>query len=499
MSPDECIKIISSLNNTTYGINNISTKLLKSIQDFIAVPLCELINSSFSTGVFPNILKRACVTPIFKNGDRNMINNFRPISVLPVMSKVVEKCMYERLNNYFTKLGIISSKQFGFMRGKSCFDAISNLLEYIYSALNDKKHVVSLFIDLKKAYDTVNHQLLINKLHSCGIRGVVLSWFESYLENRMQNVKIGESFSALKNISIGVPQGSILGGILFLIYINDLPQVSNKLFTTLFADDTCFSLSVPNYNKLIEDFNFELTKVYNWLLNNRLSLNILKTVAINFSNKNPVENLLPLTMNNSVIYFSDRVRYLGVIIDKNLSFKHHIDHICTKISKTLGIMYKMSNVSPKHILLKLYYALIYPYLLYCNVIWGGTSDQHLNKILLLQKRAVRIITNSSYLQHSDPIFSHLNILKIKDLYFYSCCLLAKKRQNEFTRVFEVVNTRNATDLNVRFQRLSVTQRSIYHNVPKYFNQLPNEFKQFSNLSEFKRVLRRHLTSRYHDL
>lgn len=184
--------------------------------------------------------------------------------------------MHNRVLAFFEKYSILSQNQFGFRKGKCCADAVSSLTEYLYESLNDMKFVVTIFVDLKKAYDTVNHVILLKKLELCGIRGDALKWFESYLSNRQQRVKIGTTFSDWNSVSNGVPQGSILGSLLFLIYLNDLSTIFSSLHVVIFSDDTCLSLSDNNHSKLISTFNSEFNKFYAWLVANRLSLNIQK-------------------------------------------------------------------------------------------------------------------------------------------------------------------------------------------------------------------------------
>ena len=198
------------------------------------------------------------------------------------MSKIFERCMNNRVVKFLDKYHIITDRQFGFRKGVSCSDAIADLLDHVYTAIDNRKFVASMFIDLKKAYDTVNHKILLDKMEVYGIRGPVLRWFESYLSGRSQRVLIGSSFSSIQQITIGIPQGSVLGGLLFSIYINDLPGISDVLHCVLFADDTCVTLAENDYNTLINKFNTELEKITSWLACNRLSLNVTKTVAINF-------------------------------------------------------------------------------------------------------------------------------------------------------------------------------------------------------------------------
>ena len=498
VSKNECENIIASLNNTNYGQNSIPTKILKKVKDIISYPLSKLINCSFQAGIFPNKLKIGKITPIFKNDNPQILSNYRPINVLPLYSKIFEKCMSNRLTKFLSKFSLLSPNQFGFQKGLSCFDAISSLVEYLYKQINENKHVLSVFIDLKKAYDTVNHKILLAKLKSYGVRGIALDWFTSYLENRFQCVRVGNSESEYEPSTIGVPQGSVLGGLLFLIYINDLPNVSDKLFTVLYADDTCMSLSNQNYDKLVEDFNFELNKINKWLIKNRLSLNTAKTVTINFSKRANFSPSISLKMNDVNLIHSNDVKYLGVLIDKNLNFKPHVEKVCAKVSRTLGVLYRISINTPELILVKLYYALVYPYLTYCNIIWGGASACHLNKIMLLQKRAVRIITSSNYLEHSTPLFFKLRILKIVDIYKYLCCMFAHKNLDKYDSVSNIYSTRNSNNLIIEYQRLNITQRSIKYIIPKFYNDIPTTIKSLTGIGPFKRGLQNFILETYVD-
>ena len=492
----ECERIISSLNNTSYGVNTMSCRILKKVKDILADPLCTLINLSFSTGVFPDSLKKARITPIHKSGDRKNICNYRPISVLPLLSKLFEKCMSLKLTTFFDKYSCITPNQFGFLKGKSCFDAVSSLTEYVYSALNSHEYVASVFIDLRKAYDTVNHEILLKKLSLSGVRGVQLKWFASYLENRSQCVAIGNHVSSYSNISIGVPQGSVLGSLLFLIYINDLPSVSDKLSVILYADDTVLSFSHPNFENMIQVLTCELEKVNNWLIMNKLSLNVSKTVAINFSKRKIPYNSSKISINNISLQFSDRIKYLGIIIDCGLTFRYHVDKVCSSVSKTIGVLYRLSANVPKPILFKLYYALIYPYLIYCNIIWGGCSEVHLNKILLFQKKAVRLISGADFYHHSNPLFIANEILKIQELYKYCCSIFVHKYRNRYMVEGRRYTTRNSNALTVQYQRLCVTQRSIFFILPKIYNELPLEITSESSLHGFKNKTKKFFMNSY---
>ena len=494
VTPLECEEIILKLKNTSYGQNKMSARILKFMSPLISSTLSELINESFNVGIFPDELKLATITPIFKKGDPTKVENYRPISILPLLSKIYEKAMANRMVKFISKYSLITPNQFGFQKNKSTLDAISTLTDHIYDKLNAKQHSVAIFLDLCKAYDTVDHSILLSKLFQYGFRGVTLNWFRSYLSNRRYCVKIGNCISDNKTINISIPQGSILGCTLFSLYISDISYVSNILKPLLFADDTALIHSDSSYNDLITVFNVELEKINLWLLRNRLTLNVEKTVAMVFSNRmHDVNYNSGLILSNKRVNFSRETKYLGVTIDDKLSFGAHINGVCSKVSKNIGVLYRMSFYVPRNVLINVYYSLIYPYLIYCNVVWGGGAAVHINKLLLLQKKCVRIVTSSGYLDHCDPLFYETGILKINLIYNYLSCILAYKRKSLFPEMDHPHNTRNRTAYLVpRFQRLNLSQKSLSYILPFKWNEIPLNVRMSPSLNKFKKCLKSYL-------
>jgi hypothetical protein len=495
----ECLEVISNLKLTSFGLNTLPAKLLLHVKDVLAVPLTQLINNSFQAGIFPSCLKCATVTPIFKTGDASNASNYRPISVLPLFSKIFERCMCTRLVDFAKKFTLISPKQYGFQKDKSTVDALVDLTEFIYAALNNKEHCLSVFVDLRKAFDTVNHTILLQKIHHYGVRGLPLKWFDDYLRERRQRVRVGKSLSDTKFVNIGVPQGSILGPILFLIFINDLPQMSSMFSTILFADDTTLSSTNVSYENLITRTNRELEKFKMWSVNNRLSVNIGKTFAILFTNR-----LGDINYDSKVYFDGGEVllkncgNFLGVCIDDGLKFHNHIFNVCSKLSKQIGILYRLRPYVPQDVMQKLYYSLVYPYLIYCNLVWGGTHGAHLSPLVVLQKKIVRIITGEGYLAHTDPLFFRTGILKLADIHTYILGLYAHKAISvgSFHLSEHQYFTRNRYDPVPPFQRLTLSQRAVSYAAPRTWNSLPQTIRDCASFGTFKINLKKHFIESY---
>ena len=279
------------------------------------------------------------------------------------------------------------------------------LVDKISRALEDGDYVLGLFLDFSKAFDTVNHSIMFKKLEYYGIRGIPLNLLKSYLSNRFQYVEYNGVHSKKAEIVCGVPQGSILGPLLFLLYINDLANASSKMFSILFADDSNLFLTGKNPNELIKTMNEEISHVVDWLHINKLSINLKKTHFMVFRKRREKVHITEqLNINNVKINQVDKTKFLGVVIDPHLNFYHHIQYLKGKISRGLGLLYRGRKFFNVKTMLTLYNVFIFPYFMFCNEVWGNTYQTYLDPLIKLQKRAIRVVTSADWLAHTDQIF-----------------------------------------------------------------------------------------------
>ena len=411
------------------GTDEISNVILKGIADDILEPLTYVINLSLKQGKIPKELKVAKIIPLFKKGDKHQTTNYRPISLLNVISKVLEKIVARQLTEYLETNNLLHNKQFGFRKMHNTTQPVLHMVKKVQENKQNKKHSIAIFCDLKKAFDTVDHNILLTKLEHYGVKDNEKNWFKDYLSNRKQIVQINDVTSNCLDISCGVPQGSCLSALLFLVYINDLASSTN-LGTYLFADDTTLLGEGSDLKILEDEINNELIKISDWLKNNKLTFHPDKTSYIHFFKKyDEITNIQIEGKHLQQIgkeFEEMSAKFVGLHIDEQLKWLVHAREVKKKINSNTMAIIRVKEFLPKHVKLMLYNALIKPHLEYGSLIWHNSNQTELKNITTIQKRAIRAVTNTKYNAHTDPLFKELNVLKATDIYKLEALKFVKK-------------------------------------------------------------------------
>lgn len=454
---DEVEKLILSLKNScTVGWDGISSRILKQYKNTLVPPITHICKLSLSKGIFPDAFKRAIIKPIFKAGSRNLVSNYRPISILPSLSKILERIMNVRLIKYLEGNNLLSPRQYGFRATKSTADAIHDLTDFIVTNLDGSKKCLSVFLDLAKAFDTVPIPLLLKKLERMGIRGLQLSLFQSYLSCRSQCVQIDNHRSADLPIHYGIPQGSILGPSLFLIFINDLCnlQLTNGKIVS-FADDTALVFEADSLQDVFKFAQDGLNLVLDWLAHNHLTINAEKTKYMLFSIRNTLQHNFNLTAHSCQSYLLTgcscpslenvpTIKYLGLNLDQNLNFKSHINLLSSRIRKLIFIFKTLRNIADYRVLKMVYYALCQSILTYCITTWGGVHKTSLKKLEVSQRALLKVATFRSFDFPTFDLYRNCKVLTVRQLFVLNTIL--KKHTQLTYSTTHVQNNKRRRDL-----------------------------------------------------
>ena len=457
----------------TEDLWGISVKVLGSIIDNIAPLLVNIFNLCVDSGTFPDLMKHSKVIPIFKSGCKDNPSNYRPISVLPALSKIFEKIMLDQMMSHFSLNKILHERQFGFTKGMSTTDASVKLVTHILEAWDSSRDAVGIFCDLSKAFDCVDHNTLICKLKHYGIRGRALDLVLSYLTSRLQKVYINGSTSTGTMVKMGVPQGSILGPFLFLAYINDLPYMMTELSDIiLFADDTSLIFKINRKDAELVDVNDSLATLSNWFAANNLLLNATKTKCLKFSLPNIPHVNSKIILEGGNLDFVDKTVFLGITIDSKLQWGAHITALSNRLSSAAYAVRRIRQLTDVATARLVYFAYFHSIMSYGILLWGAAAD--VDSIFILQKRAIRAIYDMGPRESLRDIFKDINILTMPSLYIFENIMYARKNLHKFDVLSDIhnINTRNKHKLVVPKFRLAKSNKSFLGNCVRFYNKLP---------------------------
>lgn len=493
----EIKKFIKELKvNKAPGKDGITPKIIKDLEEYISKPLCYIFNKVLETGVYPSPFKEAIIKPLYKSGDKNLIENYRPISIISNFGKLLEKIIKVRLVNYLDKHNLISNCQYGFQEKKSTNDAMAKLVSYMYNALDQSKPSLCVFLDLAKAFDTVSHEQLLSKLESIGIRGNVLDLFKNYLGNRKQYVKIDNSLSTYELVTYGVPQGTVLGPVLFIIYMNDILTQKSAGEIISFADDTAIFYSSETWEMLKSIVEKDLKQIKNYFDSKILTINYNKTHYLpitSLAGNLPNYKSLQIRDGDKVLEIAsaEKVKYLGIYIDQHLRWQFHIQAL---VQKLRGLIYKfrqLKQVLNIKELRTLYIALVESILRYGIIAWGGGGVTYLKPLDNIQKRILKILYGKHICFPSETLFQISNLFTIKQLYYYNCLIHQYKTRNTAVCISHDYNTRCREMGHLKTDRKvkAIGQKFFGYIGIKLYNGLPKCVKDNTNIYKFKRFVK----------
>lgn len=503
----EIKKVIEKLKSKkTPGHDNIRSETLKLISNEIAVPLTYITNKCFDTGCFPKSLKIGIIKPIHKGGDYLRVVNYRPISLISNIAKIIERILKCRIVNFLNKHKLLSDRQYGFREGKSTEDAICYLTTQIYNSLDKKIPTLCIFVDLAKAFDTVCHQKLLNKLEHYGLRGNVLNLLKSYLLDRKQYVDLGETVSDPKTVKYGVPQGTVLGPILFTIYINSLLLLKTTGTILSFADDTAILYKANSWQELKEMTENDFKNIKSWFQGNTLTLNCNKTFYLPFTSYvNNLPNFGPLIIDQDTsIPEATSIKYLGIIIDRHLRWDLQTKNIIKKVRGLLPRFKYLKDILDIKHLKVLYYALVQSQISYGILGWGGVNDHYLENLNVLQKWVIKIILGKPLRYSSDSLFTEAGILDIRQLFCLNVLLNVFQNKSNIQTITHNYETRHKQSSCQRPRsEKTVGQRNYLYLSPRIYDILPERIKNIATLGLFKKKVKQWITQTprcaFHDL
>lgn len=503
------LSILCKLNSSkATGLDQLSPRFVKDGAALIVSPLTHILNLSFKSGELPDDIKAARVTPIHKKNSKLDAGNYRPVSILSTISKLFERIVYNQLDDYLRAHKLLYEYQSGFRSAYSTDTCLINLTDYIKQEQDKGRFIGMVLLDLQKAFDTVDHRILLQKLEALGLQKSAIDWFQSYLQERKQSVEISGTTSKPATITCGVPQGSILGPLLFLIYVNDIPSAV-RCKTLLYADDTALIVS-GNSTEVIQDtLSSELESIREWLIDNKLSLHLGKTESILFGSKRKLlkHNTIQVQCAGNTLTCNTHVKYLGAKLDQSLSGDGMAENVISKSNARLKFLYRqVKNVDLKTKKL-LVSALIQCHFDYASTSWySGLTKKYKTRLQCTQNKIIRFLLNAPARTHiGAQEFGLVGMLPVE----------LRVKQLKLNLVYNIVNgnapsylsssfnlTRNRHAINTRSSAMSLqvphiktfSKSSFNYTSIVAWNELSSHIQSSTSINQFKLLVKTFLFS-----
>ena len=490
-------------NSNSCGPDDISSAFIKISSPILVPALYHIFNLSISKGIYPHNLKIAKVIPIHKKGSVTSLNNYRPISILNTINKIFEKILHSRLTKYITDFNILYKYQFGFRKNHSTELALIEIVDQIRKSIDSNSMTCGIFIDLSKAFDTVNHNILIGKLEHYGIRGNFLKLISSYLENRKQYTTLNNCKSSTDSMNYGVPQGSVLGPLFFILFINDLPNCYQLADFRIFADDTNVFFQSNDINYILNTAKNIMKAITSWFSTNKMTLNVEKSSFTIFKSPKKVINNIPNSINflNSSLVRSDSVKFLGVTLDEHLKFDIHINNVCNKLKSLFHVFYNIRNFLSKDNIKTIYFSLVYSRIKYAITVYGQAGSTKMNKIQVLQNKLLKVLAGKKFRFSTDRLHDEFDLFKVCDINKQEILIFVHNYfQENLPSVFNGyytlfpgnnIQTRNSNRLIRKERRNSnIGENSVKNLGADLWNKLSPDIKNISNTKLFKTRLKK---------
>jgi exonuclease III len=487
--------------------DNVNIQVIRDSMPFLGYVFLDIINQSLMTGKFPEKWKEAVVVPIPKKAGTKNIEEFRPINTLPTFEKILECVVKEQLTEYLEKHNILVDVQSGFRKSHSCETALNFVIAGWKEAMDRNEITTALFLDLRRAFETIDREILLKKLRNIGIRNNEFEWFKSYLTGRTQKVKINDVYSESIENKLGVSQGSALGPLLFLIYMNDIVHTVKDCSIKLFADDTLIYISGKNVEESILKMNNELKNLVTWLKMNKLVLNIEKTVYMNISSKR-VETDSVVLMDDKVIKNVNQAKYLGIIMDSRLNFADHFDYVLQKMSRKISFLWRIRRKLDLNHRITVFMTVIAPHIEYCSTILFIMSEERIKKLQKLQNRAMRIILGCDRRTRIADMLSQLSwLMTVKQrLVFNSlvfihrikCGVLPSYLGSRLVYSHQVHDypLRNVNRFRLPRCNKSMTKNNLFYKGLQMYEALSSEMKNEQNVGKFKKLCKTYVEENF---